>query len=89
MIKYVTRIYEVNVPDDESTNLRRNRVWQAIDDKFKDNYEDADIVKSSDNAVALFLSYQLDVGNFTDLVEMYDTTVTDICPDISEFELNE
>jgi hypothetical protein len=89
MIKYVTRIYEVNVPDDESTNLRRNRVWQAIDDSYKDNYEDADIVKSSDNAVALFLSYELDAGNFTDLVEMYDTTVTDICPDISEFELNE
>jgi hypothetical protein len=80
-IKYVTRIYEVNLPDDR-TEVNRN--IEAIN-----HPEDAEIIKNSDEAVAVFMSYQYDAGHYQDSVAMYDTTVSDLIPDVEEFEVTE
>lgn len=85
MIKYVTRVYEINVPD-EGTQAYAD-VNAAIDQA--NGPEDAAIIKSSPEAVATFLTYQVDGGNFTELMTNYDSTVKDTPPDIEEFELSE
>jgi len=80
-IIYVTRTYEVRLPDDLSD------VHAGIDDKM--DPEDGAIVKSSENATAMFLSYQYDDGNFRDIVDILDVTVSDVPSDVEEFELND
>jgi hypothetical protein len=77
-ILYVTRIYEVVIPDD------RVGVNKAIDEDYT-HPSDADIVKGSDEAIAVFLSYQYDVGNYTEAVNIHDVTVSDKVPNVEEF----
>jgi len=60
-ILFVTKVYEVRLPDD------RTDINADIDDM--QDPEDAAIVKASDQAVALHMTYRLDAaGRFKDLV---------------------
>jgi hypothetical protein len=81
-ILYVTRIYQIVLPDD------RTEINAAIDDD-NEHASDAGVIKDSDEAVALYISYKFDVGNFLDNVEMYDTRVRDTMPNVEEYELTE
>jgi hypothetical protein len=80
--KFVTRIYEVSIPDDREMVERHVNAAMGND-------EDTAITMGSDNAIAIWLSYQYDVGNYTDNVEILDVQVSDLQPDVEEFELNE
>lgn len=81
--KYVVRVYEVRIPDDHAT------IDAAIDEAYAGKPGDAEIVKGSNEAIAQFLSYQYDAGNFTDIVDILDTTVKDLPTDVEEFEIEE
>jgi hypothetical protein len=79
-VLYVTRTYEVNIPDD------RTAIHAAIE---RDNLPgDAAIIKGSDEAIAVFMSYKYDIGN-VDNVEILDGHVKDIPPDVEEFDFDE
>lgn len=80
-ILYVTRVYEVRIPDD------RTEVNASID-AVQPHAEDAEIVKNSDEAIAVHMTYQFDKDEtqWTD-VDIIDTQVRDVPPNIEEFGL--
>jgi hypothetical protein len=79
-ILYVTRVYEVRIPDD------RNSIYEDID-LAQGNPEDAAIVKASDEAIAMHMSYAHDTGKFDNEVSYYDSYVRDVPPDTAEYEV--
>ena len=78
-IFYVTHIYEVRVPDD------RTEVDASID-QVHSHPDDASIVKSSDEAVAMHMSYAFNRGKLQEHVGYFDSYVRDVPPDVEEFE---
>jgi len=77
-ILYVTRVYEVIIPND------RTAIEAAID--ASNHPEDAAIIKASDEAVAMYMTYASDEGKFNDAVHYFDSYVKDVPPDVAEFK---
>ena len=75
--KYVTRICKVEIPDDR--DMVRKHVLEDVV-----NIEDTDVIMASDNAIAVWLTVQNEVGNYTKNVEVLDVDVTDECPPLFE-----
>jgi hypothetical protein len=80
-VLYVVMTYEVVIPDD------RTAIEAAIDTD-NEHAEDAAIIKGSDEAVAVYLMYKAQDGDFTDMVDVADLDVTDKQPNINEYKLN-
>jgi len=77
--KFVTKVWEIDIPDD------RSAVEATIDDSYE-HKSDADLVKGSDDALAVFISdHDIEVG---DLVVNYDVTVSGTPPPIREVVLS-
>jgi len=81
-MKYVTRNYQVAIPDDR--DMVRKHVREHVG-----NDEDTDIIMRSDDAIAVWLSYQYDIGNYTSAVDILDVDVSDEAPVLEEFEIKE
>ena len=72
-VQYVTRVYRVEIPDDRDM-VRRHILEDG------NGSEDTDVIMSADSAIAVWLSVQADVGNYTSAVDVIDIDVTDELP---------
>jgi hypothetical protein len=86
-VLFVTHIYQVTLPDD------RAELNTLVDEDYHFQ-SDADVVTGSDEALAVWLSYKVQIDYFRERafvpdVEVIDVTVDDKQPDVTEFTLFE